>query len=689
MPPSQPSHGRIGALRLVGVALLAALALLPIANWIPGGHDVDWYDTTRQLWILGSVIVAGLAVVLAITVGRYGAALAPLGRRLAALPRPSPMLAGLLLVAAAFIAYAVVASDVFSRRPLLIDEVIQLFQARIFEQGRLWLPSAGRPDLFGSMHLVDQGGRIYGQFPAGGPAALAVGDALGAAWLVGPACGAIAVAAFIAFLRTTEPRAATRWAAAALFAFAPFTLFQAGSHMNHGFALAALLVATAALARVVTAEAPRPGLALLSGLGYGIAATIRPTDALAFALPAGVWYLARAVRDRRRVPDLLASGVGVAVPLLVLFWVNLRTTGGPLLFGYEVLWGKEHNLGFHRAPWGPVHTPLRGLELINIYLLRLQTYLFEAPVPSLLPLLAALALAPAFGPFDRLLLTSAGLLLGIYFAYWHDGFFLGPRFLYPLAPILALWTVRLPSFVRARFGSGFAYRFVLAGFAVAAVMAAGTQLPARVKRYRDGLFTMRWNADSTAAADGVRGALVLVRESWGSQVIARMWALGLTRSETEWLYRSVDVCALELGVDAAEGQGLRGPAALAALRPLASDSLRVMASPFSADVSERYLPGATYPPACVAKVREDREGFTLYAPLLLARYGGNVYVRDLHARDTVAVALFPDRPAYLVRPDGAAERATPRFYPLDPDSLALAWGVPAARLRIAAPPPSR
>jgi hypothetical protein len=450
-----------------------------------------------------------------------------------------------------------------------------------------------------------------------------------------------------------------------------------------------LLVATAALARVVTAEAPRPGLALLSGLGYGIAATIRPTDALAFALPAGVWYLARAVRDRRRVPDLLASGVGVAVPLLVLFWVNLRTTGGPLLFGYEVLWGKEHNLGFHRAPWGPVHTPLRGLELINIYLLRLQTYLFEAPVPSLLPLLAALALAPAFGPFDRLLLTSAGLLLGIYFAYWHDGFFLGPRFLYPLAPILALWTVRLPSFVRARFGSGFAYRFVLAGFAVAAVMAAGTQLPARVKRYRDGLFTMRWNADSTAAADGVRGALVLVRESWGSQVIARMWALGLTRSETEWLYRSVDVCALELGVDAAEGQGLRGPAALAALRPLASDSLRVMASPFSADVSERYLPGATYPPACVAKVREDREGFTLYAPLLLARYGGNVYVRDLHARDTVAVALFPDRPAYLVRPDGAAERATPRFYPLDPDSLALAWGVPAARLRIAAPPPSR
>jgi hypothetical protein len=688
MPPSQPSGGRFGAVRVAVVALLAALAFLPIANWIPGGHATDWFDTARQLWTLGTIIVAGLAVVLALSAERYGGAFAPLGRRLAALPRPPHLLAATVLVAAAFAVYALVATDVFSRRPLLIDEVIQLFQARIFEQGRLWLPSVGHPDLFGSMHLVDQGGRVYGQFPAGGPAALAVGDALGAAWLVGPACGAIAVAAFIAFLRTTEPRPATRWAAAALFAFAPFTAFQAGSHMNHGFALAALLVATAALARVVTADGPRPWLALLSGLGYGVAATIRPTDALAFALPAGVWYLARALRDRRRVPDLLASGAGVAIPLLALSWVNLHTTGDPLLFGYQVLWGKEHNLGFHRAPWGPVHTPLRGLELVNIYFLRLQTYLFEAPVPSLLPLLVALALAPAFGAFDRLLLTSSGLLVGLYFAYWHNGFFLGPRFLHPLTPVLALWTVRLPGIVRARFGRGFAHRFVLAGFVVAAVMALAFQVPGRVRQYRNGLFTMRWNADSTAAAEGVRGAVVLVRESWGSQVIARMWGLGLTRPEAEWLYRSVDVCGLEQGVTGAERLGLRGPAALAALTPLARDSMRVVATPFSADVSERYLPGTRYPPECAARVREDREGFTLYTPLILAQYGGNVYVRDLHARDTLALALFPGRPIYLVRPEAAAERSTPRFYPVSRDSLAVAWGVAAERLGGAAPRPS-
>lgn len=685
MPTSQTPAGRVSALRIAVVALLAALALLPIANWIPGGHATDWYDLALRLWTLGVVIVAGSAVVLAIVAGRYGPAFAPLGRRLAALPRPSFRVAAALLVLAALVVYALVATDVFSRRPLLIDEVVQLFQARIFEQGRLWLPSAGHPDLFGSMHLVDQGGRVYGQFPAGGPAVLAVGDALGAAWLVGPVCGAIALAAFIAFLRTTEPGGATRWAAAALFAFAPFTVFQAASHMNHGFTLAALMVATAALARVVTADGPRPWLAFLSGLGYGIAATIRPTDAVAFALPAGVWYLARAVRDRRRVSDLVASGVGVALPLLALLWVNARTTGGPFLFGYEVLWGKEHNLGFHRAPWGPVHTPLRGLELVNGYLLRLQTYLFEAPAPSLLPLLAALVLAPAFGPFDRLLLASSGLLLGFYFAYWHNGFFLGPRFLYPLTPVLALWTARLPGYVKARFGRGFVLRFTVAGFAVAAAVALAVQVPARANQYRSGLFTMRWNADSTAAAEGVRGAVVLVRESWGSQVIARMWGLGLTRPETEWLYRTVDLCRLQLAVEGAERSGLRGAAAYAAFAPLARDSAAVVNTPFSADVTERYLPGTPYPPECVAGVREDREGFTLYAPLLLARYGGNVYVRDLHARDTLALALFPGRPIWLVRPDGAAERTTPRFFPVSRDSLARAWGVDVGRLGALAP----
>ena len=673
MPPSQPSGGCARAVRVAVVALLAALAFLPIANWIPGGHDANWYGAVTNLWLLGSLIVGAFAFLVAVAGWRYAEVLEPLRARLAAAPRPPAPLVGVALVLAALAVYAATASSVFSRKPLLIDELIQLYQARIFEQGRLWLPSTGAPDLFGSMHLVDLGGKVYGQFPPGGPALLAVGDLLGAAWLVGPICGAIAVAAFVVFLGTSEPGRATRWAAAALFAFAPFTVFQSASHMNHGFTLAALLVATAALAKVVTAGAPRPGLALVSGLGYGIAATIRPVDAFAFALPAGVWYLARALRDRSRVRDLLAAGLGVALPLATLFWYNTRTTGAPLVFGYDVLWGTAHSLGFHSAPWGPVHTPARGLELVNLYFLRLQTYLFESPVPSLLPALAALALAPALPAFDRLLLASSGLLVGMYFAYWHDGFFLGPRFLFPLTPVLVLWTVRLPGLVRRRFGPGFVHRFVLAGFAVTALMALALQVPDRASQYRNGMLTMRWDAQGAAAAAGVRDALVLVRESWGAQLVARLWGVGLTRSEAERVYVHVDACRLENAVSEIERTRLHGAAALAALTPLLHDSSRVVRSLVSTDKSEGYVVGTRYGGRCAVRLAEDSAGFTLYTPLLLVRRGGNVFARDLHARDTALVRMYPGRPIFVLRRAGAAVNAPIRFFPARLDSLASDW----------------
>jgi hypothetical protein len=147
----------------------------------------------------------------------------------------------------------------------------------------------------------------------------------------------------------------------------------------------------------------------------------------------------------------------------------------------------------------------------------------------------------------------------------------------------------------------------------------------------------------------------------------------------------MDACVLELAVTRAE-VGVRGQAALAALAPLLSDSARVVPSAYSTDESERYLPGARYPAVCTAKIQEDREGFTLHLPLLLSRTGGNVYVRDLHALDTVAVALYPSRPIFLLKPATDALGSPPEFHRLSRDSLARAWNVPLSVFdRTAAP----
>jgi hypothetical protein len=184
---------------------------------------------------------------------------------------------------------------------------------------------------------------------------------------------------------------------------------------------------------------------------------------------------------------------------------------------------------------------------------------------------------------------------------------------------------------------------------------------------------MRWDADLAARRAGVRNAVVLVRESWGAQLIARLWAAGVTPSAAEQIYRRADACALERSLDAIEARRLRGKAAEAFLQPVVADSARLVASPFTVDPTNRFLPGARYTVECVQRLAEDRRGFTLFAPLLLAGRDDVVYARDLHARDSLLLREYPDRPVFLLRPPSTALGATPRFELLRRDSLLAAW----------------
>jgi hypothetical protein len=334
-----------------------------------------------------------------------------------------------------------------------------------------------------------------------------------------------------------------------------------------------------------------------------------------------------------------------------------------------VLWGSSHDLGFHRAPWGVSHTPARGIELVNLYALRLQAYLFESSLPSLVPALGALYLTRRLDRFDRYLLVSSALLVGMYFAYWHDGFIFGPRFVFALLPLLTLWTARFPALVRERFGAGMLYRGTWYGFGVAALLAAFVSVPARAREYAHSFVPMRFDYLAPARTARVTNALIFVRESWGTQLMARMWALGVPRSETELLYGKVDACALETHIDRLERSGIRDTAAFKALAPLLADSAKVVKSPYSPDVTERYLPGSAYVPRCVQRIEEDRAGFTLIAPLLYRDWGTNLYARDMHERNQALIRQHPGRPVYLLRPASSETGAIPQLYPLRVDSV--------------------
>jgi len=84
-------------------------------------------------------------------------------------------------------------------------------------------------------------------------------------------------------------------------------------------------------------------------------------------------------------------------------------------------------------------------------------------------------------------------------------------------------------------------------------------------------------------------------------------------------------------------------------------------------------PGVRYAAVCLRRIEEDRAGFLHYVPLRLITTGGNVYARDLHARDSLLLAEYPDRLVYLLTRAGTRVDDAPVFTQLRRDSLVAAW----------------
>lgn len=658
----------------VAALFLLLFGLLPIANWIPGGHDAPWYASRLNEWLLNGGLVSGVGIVAAMAFRSNPALWRPgLWAGLAAKWRKGDRRADAGIAAVVLAICAVVARTVLSAKPLLIDEIISLFQARIFTSGHLWLPAPAHPEFTSAMHLLDWNGKVYGQFPAGGPAMLALGTLAHAEWLVGPVATAIGAYLFGRLLRRLPLRDGTALAALLLYGLAPFTVFLGGSMMNHVPETMWLIGAALALVIATTDDSARPRAALAMGLCFGIAASIRPMDAAAFAIPAAAWLLWRARLGTPHIRALLLSGIGVAIPMACLFYVNAHQTGSPFRFGYIEMWGKSHELGFHQAPWGPAHTPARGLELINLYFLRLQEYFLECP-PSLLFATFALALAPRLKAFDRWILAASGMMVAGYFAYWADGDYLGPRFMLPLAPWLALWTARLPVVLEGRRIALPIIRGTVVAGVAALLLGLVSDLPVQGKLYRNGMSSMRLDIEGAAAASGVHNAVVLVRESWGAQIMSRLWGLGVSRMDAEHLYRTNDACRMESAIVAVDRSGGGAAALMAQLAASQGDSARLVTIPALPDTTVRFLPGGQLTTRCVRRMIEDRAGFTLYPPFLLV-HDGNIYVHDLHARDSLILAEHPGRPVWLLT-KATAVGSPLRFERVSIDSMHAEWQQP-------------
>jgi hypothetical protein len=586
------------------------------------------------------------------------------------------------LAAVAFLSQSIVALAVFDGLPLHVDALTQAVQAWIFAQGRLRMEVPGE-EYVGSLLTVHEDGQMYSSLPPGWSALLAVGRLLGAQWLVGVLAGTTTVVAGTLLGRRLVGSARGGLAVGAMLALSPWLLLNAGSQMNHVGVLALVTVAWALCARIFDSPTALPTrsttlAAGVTGVILGLAAAIRPLDAAAAALPVAVLVVGRALtrveepRSRHRSEAMgFVLGIGLGgLPLLVY---NYLQHGGALTFGYDVLWGPVHGLGFHEAPWGPRHTVGRGLMLSNAYLMGLQEALFESPVPLLLLVALWLGIEDSKSPTLRAMLATSGLLLLGYFAYWHDGRYLGPRFLLPALPLVVIGLARVPAVLEAVVAPGSSHlrrwltHYIVVGVVAGCVYGA----PRRLEETRRTEPMRRIDVARAIATSGPADALVLVSSSWASQLRARAWALGIPHYEAEWLFARIDHCAAEHTIERLQLEGADPDRVARNLLALTIDSLSLRFDP-QREYSLRRVDSLSL--GCRARRAYDEQGTFSILPFLAAQgVRGNVFVRDLLEWNGEILGQNPTKPVFVARPTREPDGTVGvRFDPAPRDSLAHA-----------------
>lgn len=668
----------VGTFRLLGFLLLA-VAFLPLGPLFGELRGAGGYVPPAE-WLLGLGIFLPLSWLLVRLLPAAGDRSALLASQLLRRPSTGRLLGGGLLILG--LVTAGVAVLAFGRKPLLIDSVVQLFQARVFASGRVVAPAPPADGFFVTQHTLLDGNAWYAQYPPGHSALLAVGSAAGAAWLIPVLLTVGTAGALFAFVRRAYGRIEARLTLV-LLVLAPFFWFMGASHMNHVSSLFFLALFLAAFAR--WEDRPTAGRAVLAGLALGGAFLSRPLDAVAVgAVFAGI--AVPPLRARREWGSVAGGTAGFLAVAAVFLAFNWATTGDPFLPGYIKLWGESHGLGFHEGPWGEVHTPLAGLrnELLDVALL--HALLFEWPIPSLLPVAALFAAGWARPGWDRRLLLAFLAIPAAYFFYWHRDGFLGPRFLYaglafvlPLTArgLLAAWRWAGERRLRAAPGldavpaRGWLASLLLLCFAYSLLYA----VPQRFRVYNTGLRSMKVDLLAEARRAGLEEGVVFVAVSWGNRLLARIRALGVPASLAERAYRNVDHCELERLVTAAEAEAGGGRRLAARLEVSLEREWHLAEPALNGDPTMRLAAGRPLDPACAAEVVYDRSGYTVYSPHLLANRpdlsGPFVVARDLRGRNEMLRRNYPGRPAYLYRPG--------RFIPLEAGGAEAEPGVATGR----------
>lgn len=665
-------------LRILAAAL-AILGVFPLAAVIKWAPVLTWLPRAGLEWSVSILAFAALCYLLARHAGaQVDASLARVHRWMTMLP-PREFAAWIALFM--LVASLGVAWYCFAGKPAGGDEITQRFQSRILLSGHLAAVAEQNMEFFNGIQTAVVDGRWFSQFPIGGAGLLALGAVFGMPWIINPILATWTATSVYRFARGVTDEATAR-VATVLFVTSPFVLLMSGSQMNHVGAVAFTMFGLASLVRwtegVDAAGARVPAFCI--GFAFAAAAALRPYDAAVFALVVGIFQLTLMRRN-----DVLARSfgwqlLGGAIPLAILLYANARTTGGPLVFGYDVLNGVAHRPGFHVDPMGVDFSLPQGVHHISAYLLLLNATLFAGPVPSLLLLIAALALATRATRWDYLIAALVAALLVAYGSYWAESFFVGPRFLYLGVPLFALIAARLPEGLAARAENPVETRMaklvlpmmLLAAWLLPPGLAYYQGVPQALVGARAGNRAQQVDIRPAMADVDVEHALIFIPDSWHGRLAARLRAIGAPALAAESMVSSLDACALQMGLNAEDA--ITGPPGQLRVQRvvrralLAGEARRLGGSPGTRALA--FAPGRELTEECQREIQADVDAvsFDQFLPLQAfdsdGRLAGNVvFARDLGLRNEKLLARFADRTWYRYRAHRGPNDPAPALVP--------------------------
>lgn len=342
--------------------------------------------------------------------------------------------------------------------PVVSDEAVYLWEARLLASGKVQEPLPRHPEFFSFPNLLSFEGRRFGTYPIGYPLALAPWVVAGIPWVLNVLLTGATLLLLGRFVRRLDGRASA-WIAILLAATSPFLLAQSTIYMSHPLTLFLALACFVALQE--REEPSRPVLcSFLAGAAIGYAGNVSPF----VAAPMGVVLLERWIAARRPSRrEVAATLIPILAGAAVYFIVNWRTTGSPWTPAYYLNRGQK--FGFGDAIESMPFTPSMAVANTRLRLESLSETLFGWPGSSLV--FAALYLgvlgwrfvsrfvrrAPGPRPmegrarphtgWDRALGLHFLATIGLYFFYFGPGVnTIGPRYLYATLPTLLVFTTR-------------------------------------------------------------------------------------------------------------------------------------------------------------------------------------------------------------------------------------------------------